>query len=241
MKKIVYKIEDFEGPLDLLLHLIKKHKLNIRDIKISELLEQYLSQIELMKQQQLDLSSEFLEMASRLIYIKTLSLLPKNEEADKLKEELTGQLLEYKECKKMASLMAQKINLDFISRPPLNLNLDLSYKVKHQILELKNLYILSTEKKSINKPYKKEKLTCIVSKKIVSVFSKTLYILRQIIHGTKDYHTILQKNKNCSELIATFLAVLELIKIKRVVIDEKNEKLKIVGDKYWKLKKKRQL
>jgi segregation and condensation protein A len=85
-----YKIEGFEGPLDLLLQLIARNKLNIYDIPLTELIDQYLEQIKLFEQEEMEISSEFLEMASRLIYIKTVSLLPKHDEMVKLKEELTG-------------------------------------------------------------------------------------------------------------------------------------------------------
>ena len=74
MEKISYKLEAFEGPLDLLLHLIEKNKLNIYDIQISELLEQYMEHIELMQQQDLDIAGEFLAMASKLVQIKSAML-----------------------------------------------------------------------------------------------------------------------------------------------------------------------
>lgn len=239
MQEILYKIENFEGPLDLLLYLIQKHKLNIYDIKISELLDQYLLNINLMKEQNLDISSEFLEMASRLVYIKTVSLLPKQEEAEKLKEELTGQLLEYQECKEMAKLMSEKINLDFISRSPLEIDIDFSYKLKHKVLELKNFYLTSVGKKQIFKP-KKETFSYIVSRKIVSVFSKTIFILRQLIKGTVEYNYILKNSKSKSELVATFLATLELIKTKRIVINKNVMMLNNKEGKYWNIKKQKQ-
>ena len=115
MEKISYKLENFEGPLDLLLHLIKKNKLNIYDIQISELLTQYMAHIDKMKEQSLDISSEFLEMAARLVYIKTAFLLPRHEEAEALKQELTGQLVEYKQYQEIAKLMLSKMNYDYIS------------------------------------------------------------------------------------------------------------------------------
>ena len=80
MTTINYKIEVFEGPMDLLLHLISKHKLNIYDIPISELVEQYMAYVDEMKDANLEIASEFLEMAARLDYIKTVSLLPVYEE-----------------------------------------------------------------------------------------------------------------------------------------------------------------
>ena len=82
MQTISFKLEVFEGPMDLLLNLISKHKLNIYDIEIAKLLEQYLDYVEQMQSQQLEVASEFLEMASRLVYIKSVSLLPKHEELE---------------------------------------------------------------------------------------------------------------------------------------------------------------
>ena len=101
-----YKVENFEGPLDLLLQLIARNKLNIYDIQMSVLIEQYLEQMEIFKNLEMEISSEFLEMASRLIYIKTVSLLPKHDEIVKLKEELTGELLEYQMCREMAQKLS---------------------------------------------------------------------------------------------------------------------------------------
>ena len=110
MERISFKLEVFEGPLELLLHLISKHKLNIYDIEITLLLEQYLEYIDKMSETDMEIASEFLEMAARLIYIKTVSLLPKYEEADDLKQELTGELIEYAVCKKIA----ERLRNDFI-------------------------------------------------------------------------------------------------------------------------------
>ncbi len=98
-----YKIEGFEGPLDLLLQLIARNKLNIYDIQLSVLIDQYLAQIELFRSEEMEIKSEFLEMASRLLYIKTVSLLPRHEEIQRLKEELTGELIEYMVCRQIAA------------------------------------------------------------------------------------------------------------------------------------------
>ncbi len=105
MTDLSFRLEVFEGPLDLMLHLISKHKLNINDIEITKLLEQYINYIEQMKELDMELAGEFLEMAARLIYIKTVSLLPKHEEADELKKELEGKLIEYSLCKKAAVVL----------------------------------------------------------------------------------------------------------------------------------------
>ena len=76
MEKLFFKIHEFEGPMDLILHLLSRHQLNICDIEIAALLDQYMAWLRSMEEQNLEVSSEFLEMASRLVYIKTVSLLP---------------------------------------------------------------------------------------------------------------------------------------------------------------------
>ena len=81
MEELKFKLDAFEGPLDLLLHLVSKHKLNIYDIEISLLLEQYLQYIEEIESLDYELAADFFEMAARLIYIKTCYLLPQPEEA----------------------------------------------------------------------------------------------------------------------------------------------------------------
>ena len=90
METLFYKIESFEGPMDLLLHLISKHKVRIEDVPIMDLINQYLDYMKKLKEENLEVASEFLEMAARLVYIKTVSLLPVHEEADRLAEELRG-------------------------------------------------------------------------------------------------------------------------------------------------------
>ena len=107
MEQINYKLEVFEGPLDLLLSLISKHKLNINDIPIVELVDQYVAYVNSMQEADMYVASEFIEMAARLIYIKTVSLLPKYEEGEQLKEELQGELIAYKTCKEVAKKLSE--------------------------------------------------------------------------------------------------------------------------------------
>ena len=133
MEKPQFKTGEFEGPLDLLLYLIQKHKLDICDIEISALLEQYLAYIDAMGQDDLEIASEFLEMAARLVYIKTAMLLPRHEEEGvKLKAELQGQLLEYQVCQRVAAQLGalSRLYLNF-ARQPMKLPADHSYRLTH--------------------------------------------------------------------------------------------------------------
>ena len=106
-EKLQYKLDAFEGPLDLLLFLIQKHKLNICDINISELLEQYTESIkDINNFDDMDGAAEFLEMAARLVYIKTAMLLPRyDDEGEKRRQELQGELIEYQACKNVADYL----------------------------------------------------------------------------------------------------------------------------------------
>ena len=132
MQKISFKLEVFEGPMDLLLSLISKHKLNIYDIEISSLLEQYLAYLDQCREQDLELAGEFLEMAARLIYIKTASLLPRPEEAQKEKQALQGALIEYALCKQAAQVLAQRyVGGKIYTRPPMEIAVSAAYARTH--------------------------------------------------------------------------------------------------------------
>ena len=93
MDAISYKLPNFEGPLDLLLTLVQKNKLNIYDIPIAELLQQYMDTIRMMQEVNMEIASEFLDMAARLVYIKSTMLLPKHEETEQLKLALSEELI----------------------------------------------------------------------------------------------------------------------------------------------------
>ena len=234
MNKIVYKLQEFEGPLDLLLYLISKHKLDIYDIQISLLLEQYLLHIEAMENLDMNISSEFLEMAAKLVYMKTVSLLPKNDEIEELKKELTGQLIEYQECKEIAKLLAQQLTFDSFVREPEVIDFDMTYKNTHDIKELLSSYMDMVGKEKRKLPPSKEQFSGIVSRKIVSIASKIIYILKKLIKDNElNYNSIFKSINEKSELIATFLAILELVKGKRIRIenDDTYTKVKLINGK----------
>lgn len=223
MDKILYKSGDFEGPLDLMLHLIRKNKLNIQDICISELLEQYMSHIEDMSRNNIDIASEFLEMAARLVYIKTVSLLPQKEDEKKLKKELSDQIMEYEECKKLAELLRTRADYDSFVKEPENIDLSCAYTRKHNVSELLKSYLRASLKGKKIPPKPDSKVSAIVSRRIISVYSKVIYIFRRLRNtGTYPYNGLFTSDMGKSAVIATFLAVLELIKVNRISIKENN-------------------
>lgn len=216
-----YKLEGFEGPLDLLLQLIARNKYNIYDIPLLELIEQYLEQMENIKQNEMEVESEFLEMASRLLYIKTVSLLPKHEEVIKLKEELTGELLEYMVCQQMArkfSLMQG--GFDTFIRKPTEYEFDKTYELVHPKNVMFESYLAAVGRGQRRLPPSTAPFTKIVAKKIVAVSTKIIFVIRNLWKGGKSKLSDLYKTaESRSEIVATFLAVLELCKANRVKVE----------------------
>lgn len=226
METISYKLPDFEGPLDLLLFLVQKNKLNIYDIPIARVLEQYLAAIEEMKSFDMDVASEFLEMAARLVHIKTVMLLPRyEEESEELKRELTGQLIEYQLCQEMARRMATEyVGGDLFVRPAEDVEPDLTYRRTHQSGELLEAFLSAAGRGKRRLPPSPKAFTGIVSRKIVSVSSRISYVLRRLYtHQKVGYSSLFEKAQSKSELVATFLALLELIKSKRIRVDGEGE------------------
>ena len=105
---LTFKIEDFEGPLDLLLYLVGKNKMNLYDINIMALIEQYTAAIREMQQDRMEVSSEFIDMAAHLVQMKSALLLPRSPEAERMKAELTGRLIEYSACKEVAAQLGSR-------------------------------------------------------------------------------------------------------------------------------------
>lgn len=221
MEQLTFKTQEFEGPLELMLYLIQKHKLDICDISISSLLEQYMEYIRERQMRDLEVASAFLEMASRLVYIKTVMLLPKHEEALRLKEELQGQLLEYHVCRLVASRLGERgrMFLQFVRRPA-ELNIDGSYRLSHPSAELYSAYQDAVGRGKRRLPPPARAFSGIVERRIVSVASRIVFIIKSLYKkGAASYESLFSLSENRGEMVATFLAMLELMKAKRITVE----------------------
>ena len=226
MSQLTFNLESFKGPLDLLLVLIKKNKVNIYDIPISEILEQYLKVMDEMKELDMEVSSEFLVLAATLLQIKSKMLLPsenEEEEQEDPREELVKRLIEYKKFKEKSEFLKEIQNTgydryfklpDVIERPPVvydysNLDGDVlfeAYKMSLIRLERK----LAPSKKSFSG---------IVGREKSSVREKVKRIWTRLIKKTKLlFKDIFSEAKTRPEAVASFIAVLELIKMKEIKI-----------------------
>lgn len=227
MGSITFKLDVFEGPLDLLLHLISKHKLNINDIEITSLLEQYLLYMEQARQQDLELAGEFLEMAARLVYIKSASLLPKPEEAERVKQELQGALIEYALCQTAAGQLRECFLADDVFvRKPMKLQLPQTYALTHPADKLSQV-LLQIGKGKMEGRLLSEKITDTVTQtRVVSVISKVVFVLRRLYDGhTVSVQSLYDGITDRSARVATFLAVLELTRFGRIMLNDDNTML----------------
>lgn len=231
-EKYNIKIENFEGPFDLLFHLIEKNKIDIYDIPIAVITDQYLDYLQAMQEMDLDVASEFLVMAATLLHIKSRMLLPKHkenvEEADEIdpREELIARLLEYKRCKELVVDLKEREkiqNMVYYKLPDI-INMD-DVKVE-QFINLNPNDLLNAFKKILDKNEKeilhtKKAFTEILHREKVSVATKVREILKVLKNSQViKFTSLFEVTPTKLEKVATFLAVLELIKLNKVIIEQ---------------------
>ena len=219
------QLKVYEGPLDLLYDMISKQKIDIKDISIIDITKQYINYITALEKMDLEVASEFITMASKLLEIKSRYLLYKqkdNNEVEDPRLELMEKLEEYKKFKLASQDL--KDNITYVD--------DLYYRKKEEIIiddtmdlddisidAIKNIlpYILKVKSED-NKPQKDEKLEKIVRGRIVPVEEKIAYIIEIISRDNEVSFIKVIENVDKDEVIATFLSVLELIKSREIVV-----------------------
>lgn len=226
-------INNFQGPFDLLLHLIKKNEMDIYDIKIHEITNQYMEYINEMKEVDLEITSEFIVIAATLLEIKSKFLLPKdkNEEAEEKdpREELVSKLLEYKKFKIVSNYLKQKqeeSGLVFSKKPEIivddkEINNTQDMLKGITMLELYNLFCKLmndyNNKLNDNNIYLSK-----ISVDVYKVEDKMNYLLNGVKHKKTLYFSdFIKKCHNKLEMVVTFMALLELVKLKNIKIYQK--------------------
>lgn len=229
--KLSFKVNEYEGPLDLILYLIAKNQMDICDIHICDLLEQYLATIQCWESANMEIASEFLEMASRLVYIKTISLLPKQEQGEDPKAQLVGQLLEYQACKKAAALLGERNQgFSIFVRSPMTLECNSDYNRRYPSSHLARAYWEAVGKGRRKLPPQSEVFSPLVARPFISVTSRIFYILRRLYkRPTLSFEELFEVVEGRNEMVATFMAVLELLKAKRVKMRGNDQEMVFVG------------
>lgn len=234
---IPVKLEAFEGPLDLLLHLIDKNKVNIYDIPIIVITEQYLEYIRQMDTKDLDVMSEFLVMAATLVNIKSKMLLPieKNEDEEIIdpRQELVNRLLEYKMYKYMSEELKDK-QMDasrILFKPPTipkeiaNYKEDIDVEGLLSDLTLSRLHEIfkSIVRKQVDKIDPIRSTFGKIEREEINLSTKfTLIQEYGLLHKTFSFRSLLESQHSKMEVIVTFLGILELIKIGRINIEQES-------------------
>lgn len=220
------KINEFEGPLDLLLHLIKENKMDIFDIKIEEITEQYLSYIRKQESMNLEIDSEYLVLASELIEIKSKLLLPHekevlDEEESDPREELMNRLLEYQAYKEITKTLKEKelIRQEIYTKAPSSLkefvDNDTDIKMDITLDDLVDAFQKFLERKKESKP-----LATKVTENEITVSSRRSDIKMLLSKGKKVSFFKLFPVYTKEYVVATFLAVLEMVKNKEIIITQ---------------------
>jgi segregation and condensation protein A len=235
MEEMKYKLESFEGPLDLLLTLIKKNKVSIWDIPIVEITDQYLEAIEGIEKSRLDDTGEFIVLASQLLYIKSKMLLPKEEkeeDEEDPREELARRLYEYKKIKEASHEMRKN---EFSSRymifreeekikfpvPP--------YSRHHELSELADAFGSIMQRKIRKAKPEKRAFSGIVGREKVSVDDMAEKVRKVLNKKRKvEFSSLFKDEDSKPEMIATFLAVLEMIKLKKIRADYDDDRREFV-------------
>lgn len=226
--KRLIKIENFEGPFDLLCYLIDKNKMDIFDIKLDEVTQQYIEYLDAMEQYNLDIASEFLVMASTLIYLKSKRLIPKlePEEVEEItEEELARRILEYKIYKEFSNELKDRYEIfsKRFSKMPDNIELP-KRKVDREYdkLIIPNTYYNLVKRNENLKNINYENINKLAEYEKVTVRSKARDILKQLMKKPKFiFNKIFTSGKITKlEKVTAFLSLLELAKIKRISIEQ---------------------
>ena len=217
------KLDVFEGPLDLLLYLIKKNEIDIYDIPIAAITEQYLEYIELMRMLDLNIAGEFLVIAATLIHIKSKMLLPPDEkellpeEEEDPREELVRRLVEYKKFKEVAGILQ-----DLESQRKKMFTRDIPFEVAPgEVFFEASLFDLITAFTRVLKDVPKEMFQEIIKDEF-TVEQKVHDLLHMLVKTpVMSLFDLFKNAKNKPEIIAMFLAVLELIRLKEIIVVQK--------------------
>lgn len=225
--------EDFEGPLDVIFLLLSKNKIEIQDVSITAILEQYLAYLDKMKQLDMQIASEFITMASHLMLIKTKMLLSAAEQAEAESEldQLRQSLLERRRREAMEQIRQAIVQLEprneigrcIFTKEPEPLPKEKTYRYQHSTADLLRALDLISERNQRQLPPPTANFKGIVAKEPYPVNRKAGEVLRQLVlRGVERLKSLFRGNKSRSEIVATFLAILELCKTNSVVLEDDN-------------------
>lgn len=219
-------LSDFDGPLDLILHLLSKNKVEIKDVQISSLLDQYLAWMAQREEMNLEVASEFVTMAAHLVYIKSRMLLSINDEEAMSEMELLIASLEerqrqesYAKIKSVTGILGQRylVGRDLLSKVPEHVPVDKVYRYSHQREDLRRAMTAVLERTDHKLPPPMTAFEGIVGREPYPVSEKAKSIVERLVQfGVARFRALFKTSRSRSEVVATFLAILELCKANRI-------------------------
>ncbi len=231
MSDVSFKTAVFEGPLDLLLHLIAKNKVNIYDIPISEIADQYFEYLAECEAMDMELSSEFAVMAAQLLYIKSKMLLPVyDEEEEDPRAELVDRLEEYKRYKEVSKTLdvMQHAMDETVFKAPENLDIP-KVVIENKSMKPDLLYasfMMIMERNLAKKPLSPKNFSGVIGKKRVSIPHQSRYVMTKLKSKKNvDFEELFENMTTRGEMVATFMAVLELIRDSHMMVFERMGKI----------------
>lgn len=236
--KYSIKLDNFEGPLDLLCHLIEKNKMDINQVKISDITDQYIEYLNKMQEMNLEIASEFIVMASTLIYIKSKSLLPKqNEDEEELTEEqLLQRIIEYKKYKEIIKTLREQFNeyskrfyktAEQIELPNRTIE---DVHVKDEIIDSYTALVEKNNNKINENAANIEKIAIIET---VTVASKVKDVFKELLRKPKFVFSSLCKEKKYTKLetVTALSGILELTRRNKIHADQEENFSDIIIEK----------
>ena len=231
-------MEDFDGPLDVILLLLSKNKIEIQDISITSILEQYLAYLEEMKRMDMEIASEFIAMASHLMLIKTKMLLSAAEQEEALSEmELLIRSLEerqrkdaFEQIKTSVLFLSERneIGIALFTKEQEPFRRDLTYQYQHSSDDLVRAMQGLAERSERALPPPTSNFSGIVGREPYPVTKKAAEVLKKLIsHGISRFLALFRGNRSRSEIVATFLAVLELCRVHSVELNGEDRDLQV--------------
>ena len=227
------EMEDFEGPLDVIFLLLSKNKIEIQDVSITAILEQYLSYLDEMKRMDMEIASEFISMASHLMLIKTKMLLSaaEQQEAESELDLLRQSLIERQRKEAMEGIRSaiaileprNEIGRCMFIKDPEPLRRDQAYRYQHDPADLLRALDTIAERSARQLPPPTVNFRGIVGKEPYPVTRKAGEVMRQLLlRGIERLKNLFKGNRSRSEIVATFLAILELCKTNSVSLEDDN-------------------
>lgn len=223
MEQLNFTIQTFEGPLDLLLSLIKKNEMDICNMQIHVIFDQYMEYVRSMEKLDIDIACEFITMAAELMLVKSKMLLPRQPDAESPLKKIQEAIMEYAKAKGAAQYLREQMtkNEGVVYREPQEpeIGIPLSYELKVLERAFRRMFARDKIMKDVQQRAPEKTLENLLKNRVTPIPEKVISVMRHLYrYGETDFERIILNNETRSDVVATFAAILELVKFQRVFL-----------------------